>query len=194
MSKVCKKCGIKHKNSATYCVMCGEPFYNEQGLKARNIRRTVGIILGVIALAAALLFIFTSGPKAAVRRILNGYKRNDPDAVIASYPDFLLESDKIDKDEFIRSTRQNVKDMSDYIFLYKLGKAEDPSESEREELMETFRFYADEDFSESDIQSIKIIWADYTGNVPAVWPSRAARFIVIKYEGRWYWWPDTVNR
>ena len=194
MAKVCRKCGVKHKNSATYCVMCGTEFYDAEGLKKRRIRRIIGIILGILALAASLLFIFTAGPKAAVRRILNGYKRNDPDAVIASYPDFLLESDKIDKDELILSTQINVKDMSDYIFMYKLGKAEDPSEREYEELMETFRYYAGEDFSDGDVQSIKIIWADYTGNVPAVWPSRAARFIVIKYQGRWYWWPETVNR
>ncbi|MBO5702036.1 MAG: hypothetical protein J6S71_06325 [Clostridia bacterium] len=194
MAKICKNCGVKHKNSATYCVMCGEPFYSEQGLKKRKIHRIIGIVLGVLALTAGVLFIFTAGPKAAVRRILNGYKRNDPDAVIASYPDFLIESNQVDKDQLILSTQINVKDMSDYIFMYKLGKSEDPSEKEYEELMEAFRFYAGEDFSEDDIQSIKIIWVDYTGNVPAVWPSRAARFIVIKYEGRWYWWPETVNR
>ena len=50
-----------------------------------------------------------------------------------------------------------INDAKTIIWNGLLGKAEDPSESEREELMETFRFYADEDFSDSDIQSIKII-------------------------------------
>jgi hypothetical protein len=60
--------------------------------------------------------------------------------------------------------------------------------------MANFRYFGGNDFDESDIEGIKIIWVYYTGNVPAVWPMHATRFIVIKYQGHWCWWPETISR
>lgn len=194
MAKICKKCGVKYNNNATYCVMCGAEFYDERGLKERKFKHISKIVFGILAAAALVFIIFNTGPKAAVRRIMSNYKRNNADAIVATYPSFLMESDKFDKETLIWDTKNNVQSVSGYLFSYRIDSMDDPSSREYDELMANFRYFGGNDFDESDIEGIKIIWVYYTGNVPAVWPMHATRFIVIKYQGHWCWWPETISR
>lgn len=194
MSKVCQKCGVKHENSAKKCAMCGTEF-NDSHIYKKRKKLIILAICGVILLAAAtVLIIYSTGPKAAVRRIMNAHKQVDAETVISYYPDFLLESDKIDKEEFLTETEVTVQGFSRYLFSFNLEKAETPSERECEELIETFEYFGGENFDESELGEIKMVWVNYKGNIPGFWPSRGTRFIVFKYEGRWCWWPANVNR
>ena len=144
--------------------------------------------------AAIILIIYSTGPKAAVRRIMNAHKQVDAETVISYLPDFLLESDKIDGEKFKMETEATVKGFSRFLFSFNLEKAETPSDREIEELLETFEYFGGENFDESKVRDIKMVWVNYKGNVQGFWPSRGTRFIVFKYEGRWYWWPNNVNR
>ena len=194
MSKVCKSCGVKHENSAKKCVACGAEF-NDEHIYARKKKNLILAICGILFLASAIGFMFFStGPKAAVRRIMNAHKLNDFDAVVAAMPDFLLESDKIDYNLFMLNTERTVEVFSQYIFSFNIDRAETPNSNEREELIETLKYFGENNFEESKVTDIKIVWVNYKGNVQGFWPSRGTRFLVFKYDGKWCWWPNNVNR
>lgn len=194
MAKICPQCGVKYKNSATKCIMCNTEFQDNHVSKNKK-KILIFVIVGVILAAAVVtsILLFT-GPKAKVRHIMDSYKRNDAEAVIATFPSFFMETDQINIDLYLTEIELNVRDMSDYIFSYNIEKAEKPSSQEREEFMENFRHYGGDNFDEDKLEDIRIVWINYKGNVPGIWPSRAVRFIMIKYEGKWCWWPATVNR
>lgn len=194
MSKVCKKCGVKHKNSAYVCMACGEPF--PSGYTKPDIFKYVRFVIPgiILVLVAVFLVIYFTGPSFAVRKIMNGYRDNDPEAVIESYPSFFMESVLVDKETWINDVKFNVKVSSQYVHKYKLEKAQNPTESEREKLLEDIRIFGGRDFDVSDIKDIKIIWVTYDVDFAGVFPHAGLRFVMIKYEGRWCWWPDVVER
>lgn len=194
MSKICKNCGVKHENSAKKCAMCGTEF-NDKHIYAKRKKLIILVICGAVLLATAIVFIiYLTGPKAAVRRIMDAHKRVDAETVISYFPDFLLESDKIDGEKFIMETEATVNGFSRYLFSFNLEKAETPSDREIEELLETFEYFGGENFDESEVRDIKMVWVNYKGNVQGFWPSHGTRFIMFKYDGSWYWWPNNVNR
>ena len=194
MSKICKNCGVKHENSAKKCAACGAEF-NDEHIYAKKKKHFILAICGVFLLATGVgLIAYSTGPRAAVRRIMNAHKRNDFEAVVATFPDFLFESEHLDQNAFMLSTEGVVERFSQYIFSYNIDKAETPSANEREAYIETFRYFGGENFDESEVEDIKMVWVNYKGNIPGFWPSRGTRFIVFKYKGEWCWWPSNINR
>ena len=194
MAKICKQCGVKYSNSATKCIMCGTEFEDNHVHAKRKELFILGIAIAALAAVIVVLILFFTGPKAAVRRIMDGYKRNDAAAIVVSIPRFLMESDYIDSQGFVQSLETNAKELSEYIVSYNIEKAETPNSQYREELMNDILYFAGDGFEESDIEDIKIIWVNYKGNVSGLMHSNATRFTMIKYNGNWYWWPDNVNR
>ena len=194
MAKMCPQCGVKYQNKATKCVMCKIDLSENHGHKIMKKLVFSGIIGIVLVGIAITLVSMLTGPKAAVRRIVEGFKQNDPQSIMAMLPDFVLESDKIDRRELELEMTTDALTLSKFIFSYNIEEVKDPSFQEREKLMEDFRYIAGEDFDDREIKDIKIIWVNYKGDIPGFWPSHATRFTMIKYQGRWYWWPETVNR
>ncbi len=194
MSKMCPHCGVKYQNSATKCLICKIELPENHGHKKMKKLVFSGIIGIVLVGIAITLVSMLTGPKAAVRRIVEGFKQNDPQAIMAMLPDFVLESDKIDRRELELEMTTDSLTLSKYIFSYNIEEVKDPTSQECEKLMENFRYIAGEDFDDREIKDIKIIWVNYKGDIPGFWPSHATRFTMIKYQGRWYWWPETVNR
>jgi hypothetical protein len=173
---------------------CGEPFPN--GYTKPDIFKYMRFVIPgiILVLVAVFLVIYFTGPSVAVRKIMNGYRDNDPEAVIESYPSFFMESVLVDRETLINDVKFNVKVSSQYVHKYKLEKAQNPTESEREKLLEDIRIYGGRDFDVSDIKDIKIIWVTYDVDFAGVFPQAGLRFVMIKYEGRWCWWPDVVER
>lgn len=194
MSKICSNCGVKYSNSAKKCIMCGTEF-NDEHIYAKRKRFIILGIVGALLIGAVIaLVVFSTGPKAAVRRVMESQKRNDPEATIAMFPSFFVESDLTDKEALLRDVSEMTEALSQYLFSYNIEKAADPTTKEVEEYMEVFRYFGGEDFREEDIEDIKIVWVNYKGNIPSFWPSHATRFVMIKYEGKWCWWPSNVGR
>lgn len=194
MAKICQQCGLKHGNNATKCIACGTEFPLSQS-SSKNKKYLIFAILGVLlAVGAIVCILLFTGPKATVRRIMESYKRNDAEAIIATFPDFFKDSEKINSQTLQTQIEIETKSLSDYIFSYNIEEAKTPTAQERQQMMEDFRYFAGEDFNENDIQDIKIIWVNYKGNVTGIWPIHATRFIMIKYNGRWCCWPNNVNR
>ena len=194
MAKICKQCGVKYSNSATKCVMCGTEFEDNQTYLQKKQYIRFGVILAVLAAVIVVLVLSFTGPKAAVRRIMANYKRNDVAAVVVAFPRFFMESDALDRQEFVEFIEENVKDLSEYLISYNIEKAETPTSQYRKELMDQILFFAGPGFDESDIEDIKIVWVNYKGNISGIMQSNASRFTMIKYKGDWYWWPDNINR
>ncbi|MBQ7923646.1 MAG: hypothetical protein IJ325_13900 [Clostridia bacterium] len=194
MAKICRQCGVKYKNSATKCIMCGTEF-NDVHIYAKKKKHLIlGIVGTILAAVTVVMIIFSTGPEAAVWRIMESHKRNDVEEIVESFPDFLMESENFDEKAFMVDVKSVTGYFSKYIFSYNIGAAQKPSSRECAELMEVFRYYAGDAFDESQIEDIRMVWVNYKCNIPSFWPSRATRFIMIKYEGRWCWWPSNVNR
>ncbi|MBQ8432904.1 MAG: hypothetical protein IJX28_08485 [Clostridia bacterium] len=194
MSKICKQCGVKYSNSTKKCTMCGTEFQDTHVYEKRKKYLILGVIALLLVAAAVTLILMFTGPKGAVRRIMIAQKQGDVDAIIAFYPDFLLETDKINWTEYRLGLERSAENSAKYIFSYNIEKAETPNTRECEEMIEIFRYYAGEDFDETKVTEFKMIWVNYKSNVQGFWPSHATRFIMFKYEGRWCWWPSNVNR
>lgn len=194
MSKVCRKCGVRHRNSATKCAMCRTEF-NDSHIYAKRRRIIILSICGVLLLSAAIYYaVYSTTPEAAVRRIMNAHNEGDFDTVISYYPDFYLESDKVNKERLLLDAEFGVKKMSKELYTFYLEEPATPSDRECEELLESFRYYGGENFDEEKLGEIKMIWVNYRLDVTYFWPKRGTRFIVFEYDGRWCWWPDNVNR
>lgn len=193
MSKACQQCGVKHRNDAKKCINCGAEF-GDLPQRAKNKKLIILGIIGVLLIAAAVFaLIYFTGPKAAVRRVMRSFKNNDVEAIVDSLPEFYVECEYWTREEVVKAMSGPVLEMSNYIFSYNIDSVKSPSDSERDELMETFKSLAGEDFDESDIEDIKLVWVNFTGNVPGFWPAGATRFIMIKYNGRWCYWPSHVG-
>ena len=194
MSKVCKNCGVRHRNSATKCAMCRTEF-NDSHIYARRRRIIALAICGVLLISSAIYYaVYSATPEAAVRRIMNAYKKADYDTVISYYPDFYLESDKVDSDRIRLDAKVGVNIFSKDLYTFYLEDPETPSDRECAELLETFKYYGGDNFDESKLGDIKMVWVNYRLDVYYFWPKRGTRFIVFEYDGSWYWWPDNVNR
>ena len=194
MSKVCRKCGVRHRNSATKCAMCRTEF-NDSHIYAKRRRIIILSICAVLLISSAIAYtVYSKTPEAAVRHIMNAHNEGDFDTVISYYPDFYLESDKVNKERLLLDAEFGVKKMSKEIYTFYLEEPATPSDRECEELLESFKYYGGENFDEEKLGEIKMIWVNYRLDVTYFWPKRGTRFIVFEYDGRWCWWPDNVNR
>lgn len=194
MSKVCKNCGVRHRNSAKKCAMCRTEF-NDSHIYKKRRRLIILAVCAVILIASAISYaVYSKTPEAAVRRIMKAYDKGDVDTVLSYYPDFYLESDKLDYELLLLNIDFGVKKMSEELYTFYLEEPATPSERQCDELLEAFKYYGGENFDEKKLGEFKMIWVDYRIDIYYFWPKRATRFIVFEYDGRWCWWPDNVNR
>ena len=194
MAKVCKSCGIKHENSAQRCAVCGREF-NDKHIYAKRRRIIILSICGTLLLAAAIAYaVYSTTPQAAVRRIMNACKDADVDTVVSYYPEFYLNSDKLDKKKLLINAKFDVTKLSEELYSFYLESPATPSERECEQLIESFEYYGGENFDKKKLGEIKMIWVNYRIDIRYFWPKSSTRFIVFEYDGRWCWWPYNVNR
>ena len=194
MSKICKKCGVKHENRAKKCVSCGAEF-NDKHIYTRRNLIIVLISFGVLMLAFSIAYtIYSATPEAAVRRIMKAYERADVDTVVSYYPDFYLESDKVDKEKLLLNADMKIKKFSEDLYSFYLEDAATPSEKICEDLIENLEYYGGENFDRDKLGEIKMIWVNYRIDIYYFWPKKSTRFIVFEYDGRWCWWPENFNR
>ena len=188
-AKVCKQCNLKYKNRAETCVSCG----SELSMIESTFRIRWSLIYAAIALvlvlATTLSVSYFTSPKAAVKKILKAYKGNDVETVVDSLPPFLNYSTGLDREELEEYMEKSVKDLSDYITFYHVEDVKNPSSNEREEVLETLSYYKDFGYDEDKLEDIKLVWAGMRGGPVGTWNFTNERFVMIKYDGQWYWWP-----
>ena len=93
MAKICKQCGVKHKNNATKCAICGAPFEDVRVTKAKKNVIRFSIIAIAVALLVILALVFFTGPRAKVRQVMRSYMRGDTMAVVNSYADCIINAE-----------------------------------------------------------------------------------------------------
>ena len=194
MSKVCKKCGVKHKNSAYVCMACGEPF--EKGRTFPDFYKySKYIFYGIIlALIAVILIIYFTSPETAARSVVKAYKMNDAASVVASVPEFLLESDNFDAERFANDVIYDAIFISYQSFGYRVDNTAPPSAKDRDRIISDLHYYGGDDFDEDELSDITLVWISHDMEyIVGMWQASVVRFVMIKYDGHWYWWPDTVS-
>ena len=189
MAKYCTQCNLKHSNSAEKCVSCGA----ELTMRKADVKKKKIIIISLISifLIAAVIvgIVIFTGPKAKARQIMRNFKQGDTAGVVSSFPDFFVE--EIGRDVLEADLNDVVQIYSDYIFSFAIQEVASPSSREKNNIIESLEAY--EKFDSSKLKDIKIIWLDTKGGIPGFWGATFEKFILIKYDGSWYWWPFYSN-
>jgi hypothetical protein len=193
MAKICKQCGVKHKNNATKCAICGTPFEDVKVTKAKKTVIRFSIISIALALLVILALVFFTGPRAKVRQVMRSYMRGDTMAIVDSYADCLINAEGYGRDRVAEIISKNVKELSDFIVSFQTARPQTPNERDNEALIDEMRFTCGDAFDESKLSDIKYVWVTFKGKESIYWSKTTTRFVVIKYDGRWQIWPDYVN-
>lgn len=188
MAKICPNCNLKHQSHAQKCVQCGAEL---EVIKSHAKRKRILIICIISALLIGIIvgsILFFTGPKAKVRSIMRALKKGDMEKVVETFPDFLLQSD--DLDDYLKyQLPQLVKSFSEYKFSYNIQEVNDPSTKDKQNAldhMDTLHKYG---YDPLKLQDIKVAYFTIKGVSPGKWGSSFNKFILIKYDGAWYWWP-----
>ncbi len=193
MAKICTQCNLKYSSKALKCVQCGSELEVIQAdLKRKRI--FIGILAGVLSIALILgaILVFT-GPKAKVRGIMRAFRRGDVDAVIETFPDFLLESVDLSEEYLKIQLPDAVTNLSENKFSYNISKIASPSSKEKNSVLEHLDKLGKYGYNPSKLQDIKVAIFTMKGITPGKWYSSFDKFILIKYDGVWYWWPFYYN-
>lgn len=189
MAKICIECGLKHDNKAKQCVNCGSELEVIQA-DAKRKRIIVIALVSIILIAATIIGVtYFSSPEAKVKSIMKAFQKNDVDAVISSFPDFVinyLDETETDTTQFFEEW---VATLSDYIFSYNIDKVAAPSTSQKTVLLTTFYYLEEYGYDESKLSDVQLVWLKLRGGTTGLWNSSDNRFVMIKYDGKWFWWP-----
>ena len=189
MAKYCPQCNLKHSNKAEKCVKCnGELEVIQADLKKK--RFLIGFLIGILTVALIVGgILFFTGPKAKVRSIMQAFKRGDVDAVVDTFPDFIIASGDLDEQYLEYQLPNLVSNLSEYKFSYKITKVANPSFKEKENILAHISRLEEYGCDPLKLQDIKVVFFTMKGVSPGQWGSSFNKFILIKYDGTWYWWP-----
>ena len=188
MVKYCTQCNLKHSNSAEKCASCGaELARRESDVKKKKIIIIALISVLLIAAIIAGIVIFT-GPKAKFRQIIRAFKSGDVDAVISTMPEFLINSGEID-DYLEGQLPRAVSEWSEFKFSYRIDQCSSPSTKEKYNVINHLNSMEKYGYDSDKLENIKVVMYTITGSAPSNLGSGFDKYILIKYDGVWYWWP-----
>ena len=189
MAKTCPVCNLKHRNSAVKCVSCGAEL---QATKADKVKRNILIISAVsLLLVVSIIFavVYFTGPKAKFRSIMRDFKQGDLDGVTDAFPKFFLYSYEENKAYFSMDLPNTVSDLSEYSFSCKIDKISNPSVSDVNGLRMHLDEYKKYGYNPDKLEDVKVVIFTMKGVSPGQWGVGFNKFILLKYDGEWYWWP-----
>lgn len=189
MAKLCPQCNLKHSNKAEKCVQCNGPLeIIESDRKKKRI--LIGILAGVLVIALAIGgILFFTGPKAKVRSIMRAFKRGDVEAVIETFPKFIINSGDLSEEYLEYQLPNLVEYLSQNKFSYQITKVVDPSFKEKDNIIAHMSELEDYGCNPEKLEDIKIIFFSMKGINPWLGGSSFNKMVLIKYDGTWYWWP-----
>ena len=79
--------------------------------------------------------------------------------------------------------------MNSYIYSFNTNNEITPSERQIEELIDSIKKIVGDEFDASVITDVKFVWVDVRGGVRNFWQTTHERFVMIKYQDEWCWWP-----
>ena len=192
MAKFCKCCGLPYKNYAYKCVECGVILQKKKKTPMQIAIIVISIVLSVCLVAstvAYLIYDHITSPETRAGEIVEYFMDGDLDAVMDSIPKFLWEYEAVDEHKLRLEMSVQVNVQSEYIYSFNTNREITPSERQVEELIDSIKQLAGEDFDSSVIQDIKFVWIDIRGGLTNFWQESDVRFAMIKYQDEWCWWP-----
>ena len=189
MAKICTQCNLKHGNDATKCVQCGGQLEVIQSdVKKRKIIIS-SLIAVVLVIVIVLGIVFFTGPKAKVRGIMRDFKQGDVEGIVDSFPEFFINYTGVGEEALEAELDPWVQSLSEYIFSYNIDKLANPSTREYNDVLASLDEYRDYGYDPAKLTDVKVVCLDMRGGVPGFWGSSFEKFVLIKYDGAWYWWP-----
>lgn len=192
MTKRCPHCNINYKKSAVKCVSCGCILDEIRMPKKKKIILLTLLITASILLVSfsiAAVISYRTSPRGRVHYVMNQLMDNNVDAVFDALPDFVLDGEVDYNNPDVMHLIAYVEKMSNYVYSFYSTPAVVPNSAQIDELMESIRPFVDEDFDESLVEDVSMVWVDYRGGRRGFWRSVDLRFVMIFYKGEWCWWP-----
>lgn len=188
MAKYCTQCNLKHSNKADKCANCGA----ELAVRGSDAKRKKIIITALISMllivAIVVGIVILTGPKAKFRQIIRSFKSGDVDAVISTMPEFLINSGEID-DYLEGQLPRAVSEWAEFKFSYNIDQCSSPSTKEKYNVINHLNSMEKYGYDSDKLENIKVVLFSFTGTSPSNLGSGFDKYILIKYDGVWYWWP-----
>ena len=187
MAKICSSCGLKHKDRATRCARCNAPLAEIPVFKRTNSYVILAVILLVLGGVSALFILRFTGPDGTARRIMQCYRNNDPEGIADFFPEFVLEDGWVTREDLADAISEDVENLSYHIVYFSLSDTTPPSDKEIKKIKKQLKGFPsfDEDLLEEiTYVTVKCKLDHYYG-----FNSSNTHFLLIKYDGSWYWWP-----
>ena len=143
----------------------------------------------LIASCAYLIYDYNTSPETRVKEIMQYLKDGDFDAVMDSLPSFIWQYEQTDEAQIQFDISFFVDRMNSYIYSFNTNNEITPSERQIEELIDSIKKIVGDEFDASVITDVKVVWVDVRGGVRNFWQTTHERFVMIKYQDEWCWWP-----
>lgn len=192
MAKFCKHCNIPYKKFAYKCVICGTVLEKKRKTPMQIALIAISITLSaclLIASCAYLIYDYNTSPETRVKEIMQYLKDGDFDAVMDSLPSFIWQYEQTDEAQIQFDISFFVDRMNSYIYSFNTNNEITPSERQIEELIDSIKKIVGDEFDASVITDVKVVWVDVRGGVRNFWQTTHERFVMIKYQDEWCWWP-----
>ena len=193
MAKRCPECGVKHSNKALQCLACGAELKSAEDVIEK--KKTLIVLISCILLLAAVIIsvIYFTGPRAKFRSIMRSYKRGDVDGVMDTFPEFYTNAYDINQFYFDHQLPDFIDSLSELSFSFKINKVSDIPAKDLEHVLAHLEEYRDYGYEPAKLQKVKVVLFTMRGASPGFLGFPADRYIMIKYDGKWYWWPFVYN-
>ena len=186
MAKICPQCGLKHYKSARRCVNCDSKLQIIKRDLIISIAITMVSIALVISLALAIIIPILQSPETKLKKMLKAITNNDPKEVLTFYPDFYVNKLREEDPFFEVEFRENIKELSEYIFSFNIHDKARPSTSQRTDINKKLDTYVQYGYDVEKLEDIEMVWMEIRGGVRGLWNTFYEKYIMIKYNGEWY--------
>ncbi len=190
MAKICPQCNLKHHNVADRCFNCGSDL--EIIKRDVIIKRTIiiSIIVIIVSLSTLIALNVSSLPETKLMNIVQALNTNDTEGMLKGFPDFVKDywedANTLENAYF----EERVESFSNYLYSFNVFKVAVPSTSQKTDIRTSLAEFTDYGYDSEKLEDIRSIWIEMrVGTIRGFWSTIYEKFVMIKYDGVWYWWP-----
>lgn len=177
---------------ANKCINDAKAFANKLG-KEKLIKYSIigasALVALIVAIVVVVNLLFPS-PEAVLKKGLNAAINGNAEQLVSVLPPFLLETDDMDKEDFIEELEEEFEDSEYEDIEYKIKSIKKVSSSEKKSLKSALKLYEDltDNFDADQVTDFMVaeVRIDDGGDKSTV------DIPLIKYKGRWYLWMTSL--
>ncbi len=155
-------------------------------IKKRDVMLLGGVAIAAVILIIALSIIFP-GPKAVVRKCLNGIENGNAKAIVNCMPSYLWDNDREEKEDAIDSMQDMLDELDIESLKYEIKRVKKYDKDDVEDWRDDNDILEEwyDELDVEDITAIREVKVKVTAKVDGERNSDTIEVILIKYKGQW---------